>query len=111
MKHTKEFIVYRAEKIWEGTEDIYSKYLDGTTDYKFYGLTSTTLDPRVGYGFNKLIDVPLNEKLIFEITIPVGSKIIIPGIDQITDPEFEVTLNHGSIIDIIVSINFHDTTS
>ena len=59
-------------------------------------------DPRVGFSFNKLV-VDDNERIIFKILIPEGSKIIIPSVyDDFNDHEFEILLGSDAIIKLII---------
>ena len=100
-KIEKQFIVYRAEKIYTHDELI----IEGN-EYIMKGYTSCTTDPRVGYAFNKILictsEFPrlCTMPKVFIITIPVNAQVLIPGINRTKDPEFEILLNNNSKIKI-----------
>tara|TARA_B100001094_G_scaffold332597_1_gene405382 strand:+ start:22 stop:1209 length:1188 start_codon:yes stop_codon:yes gene_type:complete len=102
---TKSFYVYRAEKIWNNIINIIDNFSVISTYeqlyYRFNGFTSTSCDPRIGFSFNKLSSVCDNDRIIFKILIPEGSKIIIPSVyNNFDDAEFEVLLGSDAIIKI-----------
>jgi hypothetical protein len=103
-KLTKSIVVYRAEKEFK----LRQKITHGTT-YKFNGYVSTTNDPKIGFCFNKVINKLYNKKhkmiysldVLFKIIVPIGTKIVIPGINQNIDNELEILLNNESSINIV----------
>jgi len=100
---TKSFYVYRAEKIWNNITNLINEFIinSGRVYYRFNGFTSTSCDPRIGFSFNKLSSVTDDQRIIFKILIPEGSKIIIPSVyNDFDDPEFEILLGSDAIIRI-----------
>ena len=95
-KTTKSFIVYRAERDFDDRKEIQIG-----KEYTMEGYTSFSVDPRVGYFFNKTLEERKKKFFIdyvWKVTIPKGSKIVIPAIDRAIDPEFEILLQHHSKI-------------
>lgn len=91
----KYFYVYRVEKIWENIETLNDNFtLQGSSEYIFTGLTSTSCDPRLAFSFNKLQHISDDELVIFRILIPRGSRVIVPSVreNDFNDSEFEITL-------------------
>lgn len=101
-KTTKSFIVYRAEREYDERKEIQIG-----TQYTMKGYISFSVDPRVGFYFNKTLE-QRNQKYVMDyvwkISIPEGATIVIPGIDQAIDLEFEILLQHDSkiLVDSIV---------
>jgi hypothetical protein len=95
-KTTKSMILYRAEREFDSRKDVRVG-----EKYKMEGYTSFSVDPRIGYFFNKTL-TEKNGKFymdyVWKISVPKGVKIVIPAIDKSLDPEFEILLPHNSKI-------------
>jgi hypothetical protein len=95
-KTTKSFIVYRAERDFDDRKEI-----KVGTVYELEGYTSFSVDPRIGYFFNKTLQEKKGKffmDYVWKVTIPEGARIVIPAIDRAVDPEFEILLQHHSKI-------------
>jgi len=101
-KTTKSFIVYRAEREFDERKEIQIG-----KQYTMEGYTSFSVDPRVGYFFNKTLEQRKSKffmDYVWKVVIPEGARIVIPAIDRAIDPEFEILLQHHSkiLVDSIV---------
>jgi hypothetical protein len=101
-KLSKSIIVYRAEREFDERKEIQIG-----KEYTMEGYTSFSVDPRVGYFFNKTLEQRKSKffmDYVWKVTIPKGSKIVIPAISQAIDPEFEILVQHRSkiLVDSIV---------
>lgn len=101
-KLSKSIIVYRAEREFDDRKEIQIG-----KEYTMEGYTSFSVDPRVGYLFNKTLEQRKSKffmDYVWKITIPEGARIVIPAIRQAIDPEFEILIQHHSkiLVDSIV---------
>jgi len=101
-KLSKSIIVYRAEREFDERKEIQIG-----KQYTMEGYTSFSVDPRVGYLFNKTLEERKGKffmDYVWKVTIPEGARIVIPAIDRAIDPEFEILLQHHSkiLVDSIV---------
>jgi len=101
-KLSKSIIVYRAEREFDERKEIQIG-----KQYTMEGYTSFSVDPRVGYFFNKTLEQRKGKFFIdyvWKVMIPEGARIVIPAIDRAIDPEFEILLQHHSkiLVDSIV---------